>query len=113
MEDILVKLAELLDMSIEGVINYYPVIRNQLIAYNILTSILTLLALLLLTSPILIVFGIMLLDMNGLIGSGNNLNWKHVRNIVLFLICLVVSFVLVNIGRNFLAADLMMIRQFL
>lgn len=113
MENLLVQISELLDMSVEGVIQYYPVLRNQLVAYNILSSIFMFFVILLLISPLVVLAGAMILDIHGVAEEDSVLNKRNIKYVVIFFVVIFILMAVTNISKHIMARDLIMLRQFL
>lgn len=113
MDNLLVKLSEILEMSVEGVIQYYPILRNQLMAYNILNSLQIIFIGMMLITPMLVMVGAMILDAVCAFDMEEVFSKKNIKYLIRFFGILFVATVLASVSRYVLARDLMMLRHFL
>ena len=120
MEELAIKLAETLDISVQAAIDIYPVIRSQYIWYAILTSLINWAIVIGFVS--LILTGVTLfirfdLDKYNWRTEEINEDWvivdKVFKKAVLVLMVSVVIAVAVEIIAPFLAPDIMIIKNFL
>lgn len=120
MEELAIKIAETLDISVQGAIDMYPVIRNQYIWYKILTDATS--SLLLLGTFLMVLIGITFtlrkdIDKFDLETEEPTEKWKKIDRIFKIEIYVFVSSVVIGIvadtAISFLAPDIMLIKNFL
>ena len=120
MEELAIKLAETLDISVQAAIDMYPVIRGQYIWYAILTSVTNWAILLGLGS--LILTGVTLfirfdLDKYNWRTEEINEDWVNIDKVFKKALMALVIFVVIGIVTSviipFLAPDIMIIKNFL
>ena len=120
MEELAIKLAETLDISVQAAIDMYPVIRGQYIWYAILTSVTNWATLLGLGS--LILTGVTLfirfdLDKYNWRNEEINEDWVNIDKVFKKASMALVIFVVIGIVTSviipFLAPDIMIIKNFL
>ena len=120
MEELAVKIAELLDISVQGAIDLYPVIRSQYIWYAILTSVTNWATVIGFVS--LILTGVTLfirfdLDKVNWRTEEINEDWvivdKLFKKVLLVLMLSVVIGIVTSVIIPFLAPDIMIIKNFI
>lgn len=118
MEELLVQIADLLDMSVEGVIQTYPILREQFIAYHILESVRRLTTGIMMWSPLLLVVCILvvlLLDTAEIMSLEDitSLTYSKVRWLLAIALILMAISLVSRILVGVLATDILIIREFL
>ena len=120
MEELAIKVAEVLDISVQGAIDIYPVIRGQYIWYAILTSVTIWATVLGLGS--LVLTGVTLfvrfdLDKYNYRTEEINEDWVNINKVFKKALMALVIFVIIGIVTSeiipFLAPDIMIIKNFL
>lgn len=120
MEVLASKIAELLDISVQGAIDLYPVIKSQYVWYRVLGGVSVWSAILGLVSLASLLIAVVIRDETSKYDWNTeeiSEDWKAINKVfnvsMLAFVLFIIIAIIANLARPFLAPDILLIKDFL